>query len=332
MAQPVAPDDLRAWRGESVRLGQVLDALADLRHGEQGGATRASVTNLVLVARDEEEADRACDAVHRLGRRHPGRNIVVLPLPDASPAGIDAEVRLHGAVAEGHHVWSEDVRLVVRGAPAAHLESLVDPLTLPDLPVAVWFVSGLPDPHDPLVRAASTVVVDSDTLDNPSSVAAMARLAGRRVVLDLCWARLRPWRQLLAGLFEVPVARPFVAGVREIEVQGPPWPCRLLGGWAASRLGLPASAVTRQPAPVPSIRLVAEHAGEVATFAAEQAEGRGGAAVVRATSSLTGRGMREDRLTLPEDPLAWSLGEVLTRTGRDRTHGQALQVAVGFTM
>lgn len=334
MAQPVAQSELGSWRGEGVRLGQVLDALGDLRRCEQRTATRASVTNLVLVARDDDEVERACDAVHRLGRRHPGRNIVLLPRPDAEPAGIDAEVLLHGSVLEGGHpVWSEDVRLVARGAAATHLGSLIEPLTLPDLAVAVWFVSGLPDPHDPLVAAASAVVVDSATLDGgQGSVAGMARLAGRRVVLDLCWTRLRPWRQLLAGLFEVPAARPFVAGVRKVAVGGPPWPRLLLGGWAASRLGLPVSVVEHTPGPTPAVSLVAEHAGEVATFSVEQARGAGGAALVRATSSLGTARVREDRLSLPEDPLASSLGEVLTRMTRDRAHGQALQVAVGFTM
>lgn len=331
MAQPVAPGELGSWRGEGVRLGQVLDALADLRRGEQATATRASVVNLVVVAGDAEEVDRACAAVHRLGRRHPGRNIVLLPRADAQPAGIDAEVRLHGSVLEGHQVWSEDICLVVRGAPAAHLDSLVEPLTLPDLPVVVWFVSGLPDPSDPLVRVARAVVVDSDTLDG-QTVAAMAHLAGRRVVLDMGWARLRPWRQLLAGMFEVPVARPYLAGVRRVEVSGPPWPCVLLGGWAASRLGLAPSSVACLPGATPAIRLVAEHDGEVATFFVEQAQGAGGAPVVRAGSTLMGRSARGDRLSLPEDPVAWSLGEVLTRLGRDRTHGQALQVAVGFTV
>lgn len=329
MAQPIAHTEIGSWRGEGVGVGQVLDALADLRRCQQRTATRASVTNLVIVAGGDDEVDRACDAVHRLGRRHPGRNIVLLPSPDARPSGIDAEVLLHASVLEGHPVWSEDVRLVVRGAPTAHLQSLVEPLTLPDLPVAVWFVTGPPDLHDPLVRAASTVVIDGDTLDH-SSVAAVARLAGRRVVLDLCWERLRPWRQLLAGLFEVPSARPFLAGVRRIEVQGPAWPSLVLGGWAASRLGLPAGAVARAPAPTPAIRLVAEHAGEVATFTAEQAEGTGGAEVVRATSSLAAPGLREDRLSLPDDPVAWSLGEALTRTGRDRVYERALQVAVAI--
>lgn len=328
MAQPVAHSDLDSWRGEDVRLGQVLDALADLRHRQQGGATRASVTNLVVVARDEVEVEQACAAVHRLGRRHPGRNIVLLASPGAGPSGIDAEVLLHGSVAEGHPVWSEDVRLVVRGRLAGHLESLIEPLTLPDLPVAVWFVSGVPDPHDPLVLAATTVVVDGDTLAEDPSVAAMARLAARRVVLDLCWERLRPWRHLLAGAFEIPAARPFLAGVKRVEVEGPQWPSALLGGWAASRLGLPAAAIGRTPADTPSIRLVTEHGGQVATFVAEQAEGAGGAPIVRLVSSLASPGARQDRLSLPEDPVAWALGEVLARSGRDRVQGQALQAAV----
>lgn len=330
MAQPVAEGEIGSWRGEGVHLGQVLDALADLRHRQQRTATRASVTNLVLVAGGDAEAARACDAVHRLGRRHPGRNIALVSMPDAQPSGIDAEVALHGSVLEGHPVWSEDVRLVVRGAPTAHLESLIEPLTLPDLAVAVWFVSGLPGPHDPLVGAATIVVVDGDTFGDGTSVAAMAGLAARRVVFDLCWERLRPWRQLLAGMFEVPGARPFLGGVQRVEVQGPAWPSVLLAGWAVSRLALPASAVRRTPATTPSIRLVAEHDGQEATFTAEQGEADGGAPIVRAVSGLAAPGAREDRLTLAEDPVAWALGQVLTRTGRDRTQSQALQAAVAI--
>ena len=327
MAQPVAHGVIGTWRGEGVGVGQVVDALADLRRCGQRTATRASVTNLVLVARDQGEVDRGCEAVHRLGRRHPGRSIVLLAAPDAEPSGIDAEVLLHGSVVEGHPVWSEDVRLVVRGAPTRHLQSLIEPLTLPDLPVAVWFVSGVPDPHDPLVRAATTVVVDGDTLREDAAVAAMARLDARRVVLDLCWERLRPWRQLVAGLFELPSARPYVTGVRRIEVHGPTWAGLLLGGWAASRLGLPGGTVQRTAGPTPAIRLEAEHDGTIASFTAEQAEAADGTAVVRAVSSLAPEGAPGDRLSLPEDPVAWAVGEALTRTGRDRAYRQALEVA-----
>ncbi|HET7487345.1 MAG TPA: glucose-6-phosphate dehydrogenase assembly protein OpcA [Acidimicrobiales bacterium] len=330
MAESVAVHgELGVWRGEDVGLGQVLDALSGLRRGEQRTATRASVTNLVQVAAGEDEVARACTAVHRLGRRHPGRSIALLPRPRAEPSGIDAEVILHGSVHEGHPVWSEDIRLVVRGEPASHLDSLVKPLTLADVPVAVWWVTGLPDPADPLLRAAGAVIVDCATLDE-SQVGAVAALARRFVVLDLCWAGLRPWRQVLAGQFEVPAARPFVAGVRAVEVSGPTWPALLLAGWATSRLGLPPGAVRRSPGLTPAIHLSAQAGGRTATFSAEQMPGPGGSAIVRAWSTLAADGARDDRLTLPGDPLAWALGEALTHLGRDRTHGQALAAAVGF--
>ncbi|HVM02151.1 MAG TPA: glucose-6-phosphate dehydrogenase assembly protein OpcA, partial [Acidimicrobiales bacterium] len=222
MAQPLAPGELGSWRGENVRLSQVIDALGELRRGGQRTATRASVTNLVLVAADDDEVERACNAVHRLGRRHPGRNIVVLPRPGARPDGVDASVLLHGSVAEGRPVWSEDIRLQVRGAPAEHLASLVEPLTLPDLPVAVWFVRGVPEPGDALVRAADSVVV------------------------DLCWARLLPLRQLLAAQFDAPAVAPYARRVHRAEVGGPPAARLLLAGWLVARPPRPGAPAGRR--------------------------------------------------------------------------------------
>ena len=304
-------------------------ALADLRRNGQRTATRASVTNLVLVAADGHEVSTGCDAVHRLGRRHPGRNIVLLPLPDAAPDGIDAEVVLHGSLAEGHPVWSEDIRLDVRGVAASHLDSLVEPLTLADLPVAVWFVSGVPVPEHPLLRAATTVLVDTEGLAD-GGLTAIVRLARRRVVVDLCWTRLRPWRQLLAGLFDVPACRPFLSGVRRVEVRGPASQRLLLAGWLSSRLALLPPALALTPADAPAVAVVAEHEGTIATFTVELARGGRGPGTVRAVTDLAGSGLREDRLTLPDDPLAWSLGEGLARAGRDRVHGQAVHAAVGL--
>lgn len=331
MAEPVADRELGSWRGEGVRLGEVIDALSELRRGSQRTATRASVTNLVIVAADDGQVERACDAVHHLGRRHPGRNIVVLPRPHAEPGGVDASVLLHGSVAEGHPVWSEDVRLEVRGTPATRLDSLIEPLTLPDLPVAVWFVHGVPDPDTPLLRAADAVLVDAGCLGDlggdgrRAGLANLARLSRRRVVLDLCWLGLRPWRQLLATQFDLPELRPLATQVREIAVEGPVGARLLLAGWLAARLGVPAPAVTLGDAPALSARLVA---GDAVVSVAEMMGAAG--AVVRAAVTVGGTGRREDRLSLPDDPLAWSLGEALTRLRRDRVYGQALQSALVF--
>lgn len=322
--------ELGSWRVEGVRLGQVLDALSELRRNGERTATRASVTNLVVVAADDDAVERSCAAVHRLGRRHPGRNIVLLPRPDDGPAGIDAEVLLHGSGQPGPAVWSEDVRLAVRGAPATRLGSLVQPLTLADVPVVVWFTSGLPDPHDPLLDGAASVLVDTAGVEG-GSVAAVARLARRRVVADLCWIQLRPWRQLLAGLFEVRGCRPFLTGVQEVHVTGGEAARLLLAGWLASRLALSPELFHLTAGATPGLRLIATHDGASGEFTAELDQSGGGSGVVRARSEVDGAPSRHDRRSLPDDLLAWCLGEALARSGRDRTHVQAVQGALVFS-
>ncbi|MDP9387152.1 MAG: glucose-6-phosphate dehydrogenase assembly protein OpcA [Actinomycetota bacterium] len=318
--------ELGAWRGEGVRVGQVLDALAELRRGEQRTATRTSVTNFVLVAGDHEEADLGCTALHRLGGRHPGRTVVLVARPDAGPAGLDASVTLHGTVAEGHAVWSEDVRLEVRGEPAAHLDSLLEPLTLADLPVVVWFSGAPPSPAEPLLASADAVVVDTREGD-VAALAAVAALDRRCVVHDVAWIALRPWRQLVAGLFDPAPARPLVAGVDRVEVRGEGTSPLLLGGWLASRLGLACSAVELRPGPGAGVRLEAGAGGVRGSFSVERVDGE---AALRAVSSVDGAPPHEERLSLPDDPLGAAVGEALTRVGRDRAHGQALRAALVF--
>ncbi|MGH9179186.1 MAG: glucose-6-phosphate dehydrogenase assembly protein OpcA [Acidimicrobiales bacterium] len=322
--------ELGSWRGEGVHLGQVLEALSELRRNGQKTATRASVTNLVVVAADDHEVARSCAAVHRLGRRHPGRNIVLLPLAADGPARVDAEVLLHGSGDPGPAVWSEDVRLTIRGAPATRLGSLVQPLTLADVPVVVWFASGLPEPHDPLLDGAATVLVDTADLEG-GGVAPMTRLMRRRVVTDLCWIQLRPWRQLLAGLFEVPACQPFLAGVREVHAGGGAGARLLLAGWVSSRLGLVPGTVQLVADETPSLRVVAGHDGATGVFTVELDQSGSGPGLIRARAEVDGAESRQDRLLLPEDPLAWSLGEALAHSGRDRAHVQAVQGALVFS-
>src|SRR3546814_18281460 len=47
-------------------------------------------------------------------------------------------------------------------------------------------------------------------LDDVDALGALVSLCDRKAVVDLSWTRLRPWRLLLAGLFEGPAFRPFV--------------------------------------------------------------------------------------------------------------------------
>ena len=326
MAEPVSV--LSVWSDDGVRIGDVLTALEDLRRPEPMPATRTSVLTLVIVASRRASALRAQAAVHELGGRHPARvlTLVLDPASTDGPAGIDAEIRLLGGSTDGKDLWFEDIELDVHGRATGHLDSLIEPLTLSDLPVAVWFVDDLPSPDDPLLAAADVLLVDARELDDVHALAALVDLCGRHAVVDLSWTRLRPWRELLAGLFEGPAFRPFVSAVRRSSVAGRTGPRLLLDGWLADRLGLPAAARHVEPGDHVHIRLWCEtDDGRRAAFSVVR---EGDVRRVVAQASIEGGATAEAVLQLPEDTPAWGLADALSRLEADEGYERALRRSV----
>lgn len=332
MAQPLEqphPDssELASWCGQGVRVDQVLEALAELRRRERRTATRTSVVNLVMLAGDDEEAERACSAMHRLETGHPGRTVVLIGADQDGEPGLDAEVSLHGGEAGGHGAWSEDVRLHVHGALGDHLYSLVEPLTLPDVPVVAWFLSRLPHPDDPVLAAADYVIVDTRDAPDDRSMARITSLTASHRVMDLSWIRLQPWRELVGNLFEVRPFRPFLDGVRGVSIEGKAGPRQLMAGWLSSRLHLPTSAFALSDARHLMIGLVCDHEGTSGTFTVDRVAGE---RLVRSKAEVPGMPPFEDRLVLHDDSLPWSLGKALTRLEPHPSYGPSLRSAVSF--
>jgi glucose-6-phosphate dehydrogenase assembly protein OpcA len=323
-----AVTDLGHWEGRDVHVPDVLVALERLRRSGERTATRTSVVTLVAVAEDAEAGRAACDAMHVLGGRHPGRTIVLVMDPGAAPREgpwLDAEVHLHPAEAEGVNVWSEDVILSVRGSAQRHLDSVVEPLALPDLPLALWYVSSEPRPGDPLVDAADVVLVDSKELGGVTAYPDILQLARRRTVSDLSWVRLTPWRLVLGSLFEGQAYRPFVHGVHAAVVRGKPGPRHLLAGWLISQLDLPRRFLHLEDARHAAVHLAAEHEGRHGEFRADRADG---ARLVRASASVDGGPHHEELRPLPDTSLAWSLARALSVLDRDPVYEEALAGAL----
>jgi glucose-6-phosphate dehydrogenase assembly protein OpcA len=324
-ASPAA--ELGPWRGHGVSVGQVLEALTELRRSEQRAATRTSVVNLVIVAADEADAERACSAMHRLETGHPGRTLVLIRDDSTREPGLDGEVSLRGTETGGHVVWSEDIRLRAKGALGEHLYSLVEPLTLPDVPVAVWFLTRLPEPSDPVLSGADAVLVDTRDAADDDSMSRITALAERHPVMDLSWIRLHAWRELLGNLFEVSPFRPYLGGVGAVSIEGKPGPRHLMAGWLASRLKLAKGAVTLSDARHLMVRLTCQHEGATGVFTVDRLAGE---RLVRSKAEVPGLPPYEDRLVLHDDSLPWSLGRALTRLEPYPSYGPSLRAAVSF--
>lgn len=320
MADAIA---LTRWSDTDVRLGTVVDTMAQLRRSVARTASRTWVMTLVAVATNDDEAYQATQILRSLGAHHPARLVVVHPQADpgaegGSP-GIDASVTIYGAEVDGHPLSFDEVALWVRGDAARHLDSIVEPFTLSDLPVVVWYPATLPAVSEPLLSLATSVLVDTrDARD----VAGLIALAGRRAVVDLSWMRLRPWREMVATLFDTPTFRPLARQVTSARVEGKGGPRRLLAGWLASRLNLNKQQLELEDARHARIVL---RVGDSATFEVAREDS---ARLVRATASIEGGPSYQEVLPLPDDSLAWSLAEALTHLERDRVWQQALAAGV----
>lgn len=319
-ASPVI-STVASWEGEGVTLGQVEAALGRLRRDEQRAAVRTAVLTFVVVIDDRDQAPEILEVVRDLGGRHPSRTVVLVLDDDDDGKGIDAEASLHAAVHDGRSICFEDLVLSVRGAVRWHLDSLVEPFTLPDLPVAVWSPFRLPSIGDPLLAAADRILIDSRfvpaTEDYFRRVAGLAR---RFPIADLSWIRLAPWRSLLASLFDGACAT-YASGVHRAEVAGHFGPRHLLGGWLASSLRIEPSIVDLQEAEHVSIRLDASSGGSNARLAVERLSDE---RTIVASVEVANGFSQQQTLRMRDMPRSLVLADALGHMGRDEVYERAL--------
>jgi glucose-6-phosphate dehydrogenase assembly protein OpcA len=321
VADPLVVD---SWSANGVRLGEVEEALSELRdRSAERTSARTAVMTIIAVAPGDEEAYVAPNALRVLGGHHPSRILIVRPDPD-SVAVLDARATLYAIHTDNHTLNFEEVILAVGGQAAHHLDSFVEAFIRSDLPVSVWYVNSLPDPTDPLLNVASAVLIDSRDATGDLLLRSLLELARRRVVVDLSWIRLGPWRELLAGLFDVPDVRGWLQGVGEAEVTGKPGARRLVAGWLAAQLGLLPHQVHLTDARHVNIRLTATRDGESAVFTVQRGET---ARTLQAEATLPGDKRVRMGANLAEDPLLTSLATALTNLEPNPVWEKALSMA-----
>jgi glucose-6-phosphate dehydrogenase assembly protein OpcA len=224
---------------------QIERELARLRMNEDGilGA-RASVLTLIVVA-DEGSAPDVTPVVCELSGRYPSRVILVISDPNEEKANVEVGLSAFCRARGSRQVCAEQITVHVEGPPAEHLESIVGPLLIPDLPVFLWYPNGAIPPSPEfggMATLANRLVLDSGATGNCE-----AFLRGAANLLENCafaigdlrWAALSPWRSLLTNLFTPPERAGELEKVWHAEIlHGLGGECQalLFAGWLSAAL------------------------------------------------------------------------------------------------
>ncbi len=222
---------------------------------DQQAVMRACVANLVVYNPAGESAGEISPIIAEVTNQHPSRVILLLSEPDSSQASLDAMVtaQCHPSGRGRKQICCEQIVIQAAGEDMSRLPSLVRTLVIPDLPVFLWW-RDLPDLKSALftdfMQGADRVILDSAGLaDAKQGLRTLAALVEERAqktaFSDLSWCRLTPWRVLVAGFFDVPKYKPYLARLNRVQIQSvgggssePSIPAHglLLAAWLASRL------------------------------------------------------------------------------------------------
>ena len=134
----------------------------------------------------------------------------------------------------------EDVEIDVGPQHLAGLDTIVDPLLVPDLVTVVWSPHGHPRRSTRCSTSPTSCCSTPSRSPTARALARVGELAARAYVVDLAWLRSTPWRERIAATFDPPQWRPALRQISGVTVRHRPdstAAALLFVGWLASRLG-----------------------------------------------------------------------------------------------
>ena len=231
-------EKLKAQQEAAERAAAALAAAQASDAEGRHVAARSSVLNLVVIAGDTDTARTCAQIISGTAGRHPSRSLIISEADPNGPPGLDASIEtVTTTTAAGRRAESgaEMVHVTAHGETGRHLASIIVPLLVHDLPVAMWW-PGQPalSTHrsDRLLPIADRLIVDGsawngnglDVLGDLAHLSEVRRPGGRvahnrpLVIVDFALVRQTRWREALASVYDLPDLRPHLGAVRSIRV------------------------------------------------------------------------------------------------------------------
>ncbi|MFN2495145.1 MAG: glucose-6-phosphate dehydrogenase assembly protein OpcA, partial [Pseudonocardiaceae bacterium] len=194
---------------------------------------------------------------------------------------------------------------------------VVVPLLLPDCPVVTWWPGAAPavPAEDPLGALAQRRITDAAAARQPIKALDARRISYTDGDTDLAWARLTPWRALLAAAFDLPPHEDVEAATVTGAADNPS--TDLLAGWLRSRLRVPVRRRATEPGGGISSAVLERRSGPVELI---RPKGKVG--------TLRQPGQPDRRVALKRRPVRECLVEELRRLDTDEIYHEALDALV----
>lgn len=212
-------------------LGKLWTSLAE-EEKQQGKPTvlRASSMTLIVATDEEDAGFSASQTISELMHEHPSRGIV-LAISSKSERDIEARVlaQCWKPFGKAQQICCEQIEITSRPESWPNIGPTLIGLTAPDLPVVFWCrhraaLSPMATRHqvaglEAVMRLSTKTIVDTLGQDLQTALDLISEWHARgRVVADLEWARLTPWRQPIAQIFDNPARENGFSKFRNIEV------------------------------------------------------------------------------------------------------------------
>ncbi len=232
------------WSESDATPDDIDDALRHMlreRYAATDGALApARVLNLVVIV-EVDAKERIAQRLSQVGRYHASRTVLCAVEPDRGHKLAAWAAMAYDEPGDGLGVIHEQVEIDLGREQLPHLDTVIDPVIVSELPTVLWSPQGYEEAVDSLRRMVDVMLLDSD--EAPKAAGALERaedLLSSSYVVDLAWLRTTPWRERLASSFDPPYRRAALDELDGITIrhhEGSETCALLLAGWLAARLG-----------------------------------------------------------------------------------------------
>jgi glucose-6-phosphate dehydrogenase assembly protein OpcA len=231
------------WQEQDTTPDEIEAALRELlreRHATNQTLAPARVLNLVVVV-DREWKGEIANRLQRVGRYHASRTVLCAVEQGRQKLDARAVMRYEEpADGAGLGVILEEVEIDLGPGHLEHLDTVIDPILVADLPTTFWSPHGHEEAVQAVLEIVDVILLDSDDqADRSDAFARATELLRSAYVVDLAWLRTTPWRERIAASFDPPDRRAALNRIASFEVRHQPESVAsavLLAGWLCSRL------------------------------------------------------------------------------------------------